>query len=620
MFKNISLYSKLALLLTAMVTILALGCSSSSDSSSPSAPAQPQAPAAAAAAEAAAPAAKALSPKPAAKGFADVAATAAAEPSTPTSAVQLPPDRKYGGNLNYAMGSNNNHVFYQQYTPGAGAAWAMTIGDPIMAYGAGAEWLKEKSMATSFEVSEDGKTLVFQLREGTNYSDGTPFNAESQAWSLNWVLDPENTAVTRPQISAIESVTATGEYEVTIVTERVYTPILAALGMMGGMSFSPTAYEADGVDHFKTFGAPTTGPFMVDEWIQGSQTKFSANPHYHTEGKPYLDSWTWVEIDDFQVRGAALQTGQVDLIQSHAKALDTNLALRADSNLTELKSFAGVRLSHHNAAREPFDDLRVRQAAQHAMDRQGWNDVIANGEGHTYMGSVIPPASAFAYEVAPGEFPYDYDPAAGKALLEEYAADKGLTLPLTTMSAYTCTPEQSEAGCVDLVEQPIGVTTTSKSEDVARAEFELELYKAVGFEPTMNIGEGREGPRTFVDKSASFSLRGFGVRPHPSGSFDSYMGYGGYWNNGGWSQAPIQMELDQLLKDAAATYDYDEQVKLYKEAQKVYMENCLGGVKSANLPTLWYVSPSVGWPGAPSVDHVLFHSDGSLKVYDMWME
>ena len=80
MFKNISLYSKLALLLTAMVTILALGCSSSSDSSSPSAPAQPQAPAAAAAAEAAAPAADALPPKPAAKGFAQVAATAAAEP------------------------------------------------------------------------------------------------------------------------------------------------------------------------------------------------------------------------------------------------------------------------------------------------------------------------------------------------------------------------------------------------------------------------------------------------------------------------------------------------------------------------------------------------------------
>ena len=162
MFKNISLYSKLALLLTAMITVLALGCSSSDSSDAPSAPAQPQAPAAAAASDAAAPAAKALPPKPAAKGFAQVAATAAAEPSTSTSAVDLPPDRKYGGNLNYAMGSNNNHVFYQQYTPGAGAAWAMTIGDPIMAYGAGAEWLKEKSMATSFDVSADGKTLVFQ--------------------------------------------------------------------------------------------------------------------------------------------------------------------------------------------------------------------------------------------------------------------------------------------------------------------------------------------------------------------------------------------------------------------------------------------------------------------------
>ncbi|GIT20071.1 MAG: hypothetical protein CM1200mP39_28770 [Dehalococcoidia bacterium] len=120
------------------------------------------------------------------------------------------------------------------------------------------------------------------------------------------------------------------------------------------------------------------------------------------------------------------------------------------------------------------------------------------------MGSVLPPTSAFPYEV--DEYMYEYNPEKARELLEEYAAEKGLTLPLTTMSAFKCTDEQLEIGCTDLVEAPITVTTTTSAANVARAEFEAAAYNAVGFEVTMNLGEGKEGPRTFVTKEASFSL------------------------------------------------------------------------------------------------------------------
>jgi ABC-type transport system substrate-binding protein len=387
--------------------------------------------------------------------------------------------------------------------------------------------------------------------------------------------------------------------------------------MMGGMPFSQTAWEQQGADGLKQNGAPSTGPFMVREWVQGTRTTFDAFPDYHVPGKPFLDGWVWEEISDTQVRGAALQTGQIDLAEIPPSDSDTITAMR-NAGLTEFRNYAGVRMSHFNAARAPFDDKRVRMAAQMAMDLEAWDLVLQGGEGHIYRGSVLPPQSEFAYEV--DDFPYAYDPDGARALLEEYAAEKGLTLPLKTLAAFICTPEQKEAGCVDLPEQPITVTATSSPSDVKRAEFEAAYYRAVGFDVVLDLGSGNEAPRTFVSKEATFSLRGFGVRPHPSGSFDSYMGYGGYWNEGGWNTDPKQLELQGVLEAAAATYDHAEQVRLYKEAQRIYMEEAFGGVKLSNNPQYWFASNSLRWEGFPLQKVVAFPSDSSMKIYNMWLD
>jgi ABC-type transport system substrate-binding protein len=548
-------------------------------------------------------------------------ATVAAVKKTDPTATAAPVQKdRNGGSLQWGTIANNNHVFFQQYTPGAGAAWAMMVGDPLMAYGKGSEWLPEKSMAESFEVSPDGQTITFKVRSGVKFHDGTDYNAFVHAWNLNWVLDPDNAAVTRPQISAINKVTAIDDVTLEIQTDRVYTPLLNALGMMGGMPFSKIEYEEKGEDHLRTFGSSSTGPFMVDEWIQGEKMVMKANrDYYHQEDTyPYLDEVVWVEIPDLQVRGAALAAGQIDVADIDSKGVDVIAQLRKTDGLFEAKGMAGVRLSHHNAARAPFDDLRVRQAAQMAIDRHAWNEVLQGGEGHVYMGSVLPPTSAFAYEV--DEYMYEYNPEKARELLEEYAAEKGLTLPLTTMSAFKCTDEQLEIGCTDLIEAPITVTTTTSSANVARAEFEAAAYNAVGFEVTMNLGEGKEGPRTFVTKEASFSLRGFGVRPHPAGSLDSYMGYGGYWNNGSYGTSDAQMELHETLIEAGEAFEYQDQVRLYKKAQQIYMEHALGGVKHANNPAFKYWTEDVRYDGYPDYTNVYFPSDTSLKLYGMWLD
>jgi ABC-type transport system substrate-binding protein len=517
------------------------------------------------------------------------------------------------------MSPNTEHVFVLTYSSGAGAAWGMTVGDPLFAYGPDAQWLREKSMADSYTFSADGTEITVKLKQGVKFHDGTDFNAEAMKFSLDWVLDPKNAVSTRPSIESISSVEVKDANTLVLRTKTLYAPIITNLGMTAAMPVSPTAFKTIGVDGMKSKGGPSTGPFRVKEWVPGAQIVFEKHPQYHQKGRPYVDSWVWVEVPDDRVRAAAMQAGQLDMIATGSGAVDSIKAMR-DAKMLEFKLYEGPRLAHFNAARAPFNDLRVRQAAQMAIDRYAWNKVLNGGEGYVYRGSALPPGHAMSYEVEEKDFPYPYNPTKARALLEEYAKEKGLTLPLTMMGAFTCTAEQKARGCYDLVEQPIKASTTAAREDAKDAEFALAYLEAVGFKPVLEIGAGREADRTFVTKELSFSFRGFGVRPHPSGSFDSYLGYGGYWNNGGWGTSPEQMEMDRLVRAASQTYDFAEQTKLYKAAQKIYLEAALGGVKTANRPTYHFAQPWVRWAGYPDTKWIKYPSDVSLHMHDVWLE
>lgn len=527
---------------------------------------------------------------------------------------------RYGGILMYGLAPNVEHLFHLTYSGGACAAWCMTVGDPLTAYGPDSEWRPEKSIAESFAMSEDKKTITFNLKPGILFHDGTEVNADSVKFSLEFVLDENNGAVTRPAIQAIESVDVIDNLTVAITTSDVFAPIITNLGMTAGMPVSPTAFNERGKDDLEANGTVSTGPFMVEEWVSGSHIDYVKFEDYHRDGLPYLDGWRWVVIPDDQVRAAALQSDNIHLAAISQSALDAIAASRSVPGIQEFKGFAGPRMDHFNAAREPFDDIRVRQAAQMAMDRHAWNQAMNGGEGFPYRGSLVPPAHAASFQVPEDEFPYAYNPERAKELLEEYAAEKGISLPISMMSAFTCTEEQKELGCHDLPEQPITITTTSSANNIRRAEISKAYYEAVGFKVEMDIGGGDEAKRTFVTKEASFSLRGFGLRPHPSGTFNSYLGYGGYWNNGGYGTSEAQIEIDRLVKKAAQTFDPDDQNYLYQQAQRLYMENVLGGVRTAANPSYHFVQSNVMWAEFPDSKWVKYPSDASVKIHDVWLE
>ncbi len=178
---------------------------------------------------------------------------------------------------------------------------------------------------------------------------------------------------------------------------------------------------------------------------------------------------------------------------------------------------------------------------------------------------------------------------------------------------------------MDLPERPITITTTSSAGNIARAELSKAYYDAVGFEVEMDIGGGDEAKRTFVTKEASFSLRGFGLRPHPSGTFGSYLGYGGYWNNGGWGTSDEQLEIDRIVKQASRTFDSNEQnLSLYRGGSAKNLPGGRAG-RSQNrsqspVPGYHFMHSSVMWAEFPDTKWVKYPSDASLKIHDVWLE
>ncbi len=544
------------------------------------------------------------------------AAPALRTPVAPTPEAGLTP--QYGGILKVGREAQSEQMFFVTVSGGGNSSWVHTVSDPLVEYGPDSEPYLEKSLAQSWDIGQDGQTITFHLRQGVKFHDGTPYNARAHEFNLEWALDPKNSVIWSSQINSIDRVDALDDYTLQIHTSRVYAPIITNLGLRSGLAFSPTAFQKAGRDGFATKPVGT-GPFMVKEWVPGSYIDFERFQDYWNRGKPYLDGWQWQEIPDERVRAAGFRTGQLDMIELGSGAVEPLTTARGTRGAKELKGYSGPTYDHFNASRAPFNDKRVRCALQMAMDRDAWNKAIANGEGTPYRGQMVPINHWAAFVVPEEEFPYRYDPEKARQMIEEYAREKGLTLPIDTMGPFTPTQEQIDRfNAQPLPAGPIIMIAPATTTNVARAEVSKAFYEAIGFKIEVLLGGGNEERKTFVTKEAGFSLRGVGLRPHPSGTLDSYMGYGGYWNMGAYNTDPKQLEVQRLLEDAARSFDLAVQADMYKQAQKIWMEECFGGVKTANLPSYWFVQPWVKWAGGDK--WMLFPSDNNAKFYFAWLE
>ncbi len=275
----------------------------------------------------------------------------------------------------------------------------------------------EPLLATGYE-NPDKLTWVIHLRQGVEFSDGTPFNAEAVKYTFDKLRDPKTGAPRGSLLAAISNITVKDDHTVVLHTTKPYGPMLADLSHGNASIVSPTADKKQ--DLMKQ--PVGTGPFMLKDWVPGDHITLVPNPKYWGT-KPKLDQVTFKVVPDENTEVSMLQTGQVDFLSGISSQQWPHVT--SLNNVTTVKK-PGTPISYlgFNTEKKPMNDLKFRQAVSYAIDRDAYVSQL-NGLG-TKSNSIIGPMVT-GYNSAVESMGYDYDLAKAKQLVDSNGW-KGTTL------------------------------------------------------------------------------------------------------------------------------------------------------------------------------------------------
>jgi len=268
-------------------------------------------------------------------------------------------------------------------------------------------------LAEDWEVSDDGLIWTFHLRQDVTFHDGTPFNAQAVKWNMERWLGAEMHGWFRPT-QIIEAVETPDEYTVVLRMREFYYPLLYDLSLIRPVRFlSPSSVDAEG-----NFVSPVgTGPWRVEEYVSDQSTTFVRNEDYWGT-VPMLERVIFSCIPDAETRVAALLTGEVHLIGGDyigPISLESIPVLQRNPDVQLLTAQgSATNLLQMNYDRPPLDDIRVRQALNHAIDRQLISDEFYDGLAAPAQG-LFPPNIPYVTYPHPDYYTYDLEQA--RALL-----------------------------------------------------------------------------------------------------------------------------------------------------------------------------------------------------------
>ncbi len=229
-------------------------------------------------------------------------------------------------------------------------------------------------LAESWDISDDGLTYTFRLREGVTFHDGTAFDAEDAKFSLDRARGENSVNAQKALFEPIDAVEAVDTLTLKVTLKQPTGNFLFNMGWGDAVMVAPESADTN-----KT--APVgTGPFKFDKWARGSTLDLVRNDAYWGD-KPALESATFRFISDPAAALSAMMAGDVDAF-ANFPAPETLPQLQADPRFTVVVgSTEGETILAMNNGKPPFDDVRVRRAVSHAIDRQAIIDGAMFGLG-----------------------------------------------------------------------------------------------------------------------------------------------------------------------------------------------------------------------------------------------
>ncbi|HLU36690.1 MAG TPA: ABC transporter substrate-binding protein [Thermomicrobiales bacterium] len=392
------------------------------------------------------------------------------------------------------------------------------------------------ALAESWEISEDGLTYTFNLRQGVMFHPpvSREFVAEDVKYSFERILDPETASPATDDLSGVESIEIPDDYTVVMTMKAPDASFLAKL-MGNSLKVVPRETVEENGDLMQVMVG--TGPFVFEEYVPNSMVSLTANPEYWEEGKPYVDAMEMQIIPDATSRSTALTSGTVDFIE-YAPAQDLPIYEADDTIVVTGDENTNIRYMDINVSREPFNIPEVRKAIAMVIDRQPIIDSAVFGAGTAT--NILFPATFWAgFE---SEIP-EPDIEGAKALLAEAGYPDGFTTELHSWAQY---PFLSNAAIV-IQEQlkQIGIEADTRFEENA---IYLENYFAGNFDLSVT------GTSAYVD---------------PNDVVEPSFVTGGTRNGTGYSNP----EMDELVQQGKEATDQEERAQIYRRIQEIILED-----------------------------------------------
>jgi peptide/nickel transport system substrate-binding protein len=355
-------------------------------------------------------------------------------------------------------------------------------------------------LATAWTISPDGLQYTFTLRRGVKWHDGRPFSSADVAHAIGLLKQYHPRG--RATFSSLVEVRTPDAHTAVLVLSKPVPYLITALSASESPIVPKHLYETGKADANPANNAPIgTGPFVFKEWVRGSHVTYERNPDYWDNPRPYVDRLVVRFIPDAAARAAAIEKGEVHLSPGTPVPLGDVERLRARPNLVFERNgyqyINSVSRIEFNLENPVLQDLRVRQAIAHAIDRQVVQKTVWYGQGQLIPGPVHPALKKFYVPDLPV---LAHDTKQANALLDAAGLPRGKAGPnLRLKLALTPIPNEGGLRTAEYLKQALGrlgIEVAINSQDFATyvrrvyADRAFDLHVSVmsnTFDPTVGI-------------------------------------------------------------------------------------------------------------------------------------
>lgn len=400
-------------------------------------------------------------------------------------------------------------------------------------------------LAEDYEASDDATEFIFYLRQGVTFHDGTPLNAEAVKVNVDRLANPDNQLKRHSLFSIVKETQVVDEYTVKVILKEPFGAMIGNFAHPAAMMLSPKALEEYGKDVSRH--PVGTGQYVYKEWQPGDHLTVAKNENYWKDGYPKVDSITFRPTPENGSRVAMLQTGEADFIYpvptEQAATINGN-----DGIIVENAPSIIVRYMSMNVLKEPYDDVRVRQAINYAINKEAFIKVVLNGYG-SIQDSIIAPNTRFYSK----QTPYEIDLEKAKQLMKEAGLEGGFTAKMWGANNSSTIKGmeflQQQLAQINVKVEIVPMESGTRSEKIWGVQdpedAEIELYYG-GWSPS--TGDADWGIRPLLG----------GLENAPPYSYNT-----AYYNN---------EEGNKYIADGLATADPEKRRVAYEKAQKVLWE------------------------------------------------